>query len=128
MQSNPKAPTRLETMRLILLIVSLIVSTIVQEAEALVNEDLRFFDEKMRPLIEEHCFECHSHRSGKMKNGLTLDSRDGWATGGTSGPALVPGDPEKSLLIKAVRHSDPDLKMPPKRKLADLEVELLEEW
>lgn len=87
-----------------------------------------FFDEKVRPILESRCFECHSHKSGKMKNGLTLDSREGWASGGDSGPAIVPGDPEKSLLIKAVRRLDPDLEMPPKTKLPKTEVAVLEEW
>ena len=91
-------------------------------------EDSRFFEENVRPMLERSCFECHSHQSGKMKNGLTLDSRDGWATGGDAGPGGKPGDPDKSLLIKAVRHDDPELKMPPKRKLPDDEIAMLEEW
>jgi hypothetical protein len=92
------------------------------------DDDILFFDQQVRPLLERSCFECHSHQSGKMKNGLTLDSRDGWKTGGESGPALIPGDPEKSLLIKAVRYQDPNLKMPPKGRLADRDIVLFEEW
>ena len=92
------------------------------------TEDLLFFEQQVRPVLERACFECHSHQSGKMKNGLTLDSRDGWNSGGDSGPAVVPGNPEKSLLIKAVRSRDPDLKMPPKSRLPDREIALLEEW
>ncbi|MDB6155508.1 MAG: Planctomycete cytochrome [Chthoniobacteraceae bacterium] len=86
-----------------------------------------FFNEKIAPLLELRCYKCHSHQSGKMKGGLTLDSRSGWAEGGESGPALLPGDVEKSLLIRAIRHGDPDLKMP-KEKLPPEEVALLEEW
>jgi len=97
-------------------------------AEFTPSEDAKFFDEKVRSILESRCFECHSHKSGKMKNGLTLDSRDGWATGGDSGPTLVPGDAEKSLLIKAIRWTDPDLEMPPKKKLPDAEITVLEEW
>jgi hypothetical protein len=92
------------------------------------SDDIQFFDQQVRPLLERSCFECHSHQSGKMKNGLTLDSRDGWKSGGESGPAIVPGDPEKSLLIKAVRYEYPDLRMPPKRRLSDPEIAVLEEW
>src|SRR5262245_14434005 len=94
-------------------ILTLAAPLLLRGAEAPSTEDVRFFEEKIRPVLEQRCFECHSHQSGKMKNGLTLDSRDGWATGGDSGPALLPGEPEKSLLIKAVRRTDPELKMPP---------------
>ena len=91
------------------------------------GEDARFFAEKIAPLFEERCFKCHSHQSGKMKGGLTLDARSGWAEGGENGPAVIPGDVEKSLLVRAIRHTDPDLKMP-KEKLPDAEIALLEEW
>ncbi len=94
---------------------------------ALPAEDAQFFAEKIAPLFEERCFKCHSHQSGKMKGGLTLDARSGWAEGGENGPAVIPGDVEKSLLVRAIRHTDPDLKMP-KEKLPDAEIALLEEW
>ena len=96
-------------------------------AGALSGEDAQFFAEKVAPLFEDRCFKCHSHQSGKMKGGLTLDSRSGWAEGGDNGPAVVPGDMEKSLLVRAIRHTDPDLKMP-KEKLPDEEIAVLEEW
>jgi hypothetical protein len=89
--------------------------------------DTQFFAEKVAPLLEQRCYECHSHKSGKMKGGLTLDSRSGWATGGELGPVIVPGELEKSPLITAIRHSDPDLKMP-KEKLPPAEIAVLEEW
>ena len=94
---------------------------------ALPAEDARFFAEKVVPLFEARCFKCHSHQSGKMKGGLTLDARSGWAEGGENGPAVIPGDVEKSLLVRAIRHTDPDLKMP-KEKLPAAEIALLEEW
>ncbi len=100
-------------------------STLAQNDPAPV--DLRQFQDQVVPILEQRCFECHSHRTGKMKNGLTLDSRAGWATGGDSGPAIVAGDPDKSLLIKAIRYTDPDLKMPPKQKLPEAEILALEE-
>ena len=73
-----------------------------------------FFEKQIRPLFHKHCFECHSTKGGKAKGGLVLDGREGWVTGGDSGPAIVPGDPGASLLIRAVSYSDGDLKMPPK--------------
>jgi hypothetical protein len=96
-------------------------------AAPLSPEDAQFFAEKVAPLFEDRCFKCHSHQSGKMKGGLTLDSRSGWAEGGDNGPVVIPGDLEKSMLVRAVRHTDPDLKMP-KEKLPDAEIAVLEEW
>ncbi|MFK7849794.1 MAG: PSD1 and planctomycete cytochrome C domain-containing protein [Akkermansiaceae bacterium] len=84
----------------------------------------------MLPLLQENCFKCHSHEAKKTKGGLTLDSRAGWATGGDSGPAVIPGDIGKSLLIQAIRREDEDLAMPPKEKdaLSAAEILLLEDW
>ena len=92
------------------------------------SDDIIFFREKIQPILEQRCFECHSHKSGKMKGGLTLDSRSGWEAGGEQGAVIVPGQPEKSLLVKAVRRIDPDFKMPPKKPLPENEAALLEEW
>ncbi len=86
-----------------------------------------FFRERVEPLLKQRCYECHSH-AGKIKGGLVLDSRSGWQAGGDSGPALVPGDVEKSHLIEAVRYTNPDMEMPPKAKLPESEIAVLEEW
>lgn len=86
-----------------------------------------FFRERVEPLLKQHCYECHSH-SGKIKGGLALDSRSGWQSGGDSGPALVPGSPEKSRLIEAVHYNNPDIEMPPKAKLPASAISVLEEW
>ena len=86
-----------------------------------------FFERKVRPLLVERCFECHSAEK-KIKGGLSLDSQEGWRKGGDTGPALVPNDVEKSLLIEAVRYKNRDLQMPPKQKLSSEEVGILEEW
>ncbi|MEQ1853073.1 MAG: c-type cytochrome domain-containing protein, partial [Chthoniobacteraceae bacterium] len=91
-----------------------------------------FFREKVRPILADQCFKCHSHEANKIKGGLVLDSRDGLLAGGDSGPSAVPGDPEKSLLIKAVRYEDEDLRMPPNKgdgkKLPDASIAILAEW
>ncbi len=89
---------------------------------------IAFFESKVRPLLIKRCYECHSEEKGKRKGGLTLDVRAGWEAGGDSGPAIIPGKPEKSLLIEAIHHGDPDLAMPPKEKLSDSEIAVLEEW
>jgi hypothetical protein len=87
-----------------------------------------FFEKHIRPIFATRCSECHSHSAGKTKGGLSLDHRAGWQTGGDSGPALIPGELDLSILIKAVRYRDTDLQMPPKAKLADQEIRNLEEW
>jgi hypothetical protein len=75
-----------------------------------------FFEQKIRPVLAEHCYECHSERARKVKGGLLLDSRAGWQTGGDSGAAvIVPGRPDESLLIRAVRHLEDGLAMPPEK-------------
>ncbi len=96
---------------------------------AAANEDFAFFESKIRPILVEHCFDCHS--GSKTKGGLSLDSKNGWQKGGDSGPALLPGNPDKSLLIEAVRYHDEDSAMPPKKnggKLPDAKIALLEQW
>ena len=85
-----------------------------------------FFENNIRPLLQDRCIECHG--AAKQKGGLRLDSREGWQTGGDTGAALVPGKPEESLLLKAVRYTLPDLHMPPKERLHPDQVALLEKW
>ncbi len=99
-----------------------------ESATSLNDDELRFFAEQVEPLLKSKCFDCHSHASGEMGGGLTLDSRSGWVEGGEHGPAIVPGKPEESLLIKAVRREDSKLQMPPDEKLSAAEISLLTEW
>src|SRR5262245_44748362 len=86
-----------------------------------------FFEEHVRPLLAEHCYRCHSRQAKSVRGGLLLDSKEGWAKGGENGPAVVPGDPDRSLLIRAVRYQG-DAKMPPKGRLPDKQVDLLVRW
>lgn len=88
-------------------------------------EDFYFFEQEVRPLLVEHCYSCHSV-SEKIKGGLALDSKQGWAKGGDSGPAVLPGDPEGSLVIQAVGYKEKDLEMPPKGKLPEAKIAILE--
>ena len=85
-----------------------------------------FFEEHIRPLLVERCQSCHG--AEKQKSGLRLDSKTGWQLGGESGTAIVPGNPDQSLLIKAVRGEDGVKLMPPKGKLSDREILLLTRW
>ena len=102
-------------------------TAVVAEDLPLTAEQQEFFEQKIRPLLVERCLECHSHAQ-KVKGGLVLDSRVGWQKGGDTGPAIVPGKPGDSRLIRAVHYSDPDVKMPPTGKLKDAEIALLERW
>src|SRR5262245_14356849 len=88
---------------------------------------VEFFERKIRPVLVEHCYECHSAEAKKPKGRLRLDSRDGLLQGGVSGPALIPGKPADSLLLKAVRYHE-DRKMPPRGKLPDDVIADLEKW
>jgi hypothetical protein len=94
---------------------------------ALTPEETTFFEQKIRPLLIERCYQCHS-QAKQVKGGLKLDSRKGWQKGGDTGPAIVPGKPDESLLVTAIRYNDADLRMPPAGKLAEAEIALLEEW
>ncbi len=88
------------------------------EQGSLNPEETAFFESQVRPLLIERCYECHSHHK-PVKGGLTLDSRGGWEAGGDRGPAIVPGKPDESLLIQAVRYQDADLQMPPTGRLSE---------
>ncbi len=93
------------------------------------SRGVEFFETKIRPLLANECYQCHGQDSKKKKGGLLLDSHEGLTKGGDSGPVLVPGDPDRSLLIKAVRYNDEDLRMPPDgKKLAAAQVADLEAW
>jgi len=81
------------------------------------------FEKHVRPLLVEKCQSCHG--AEKQKAGLRLDSKAGWQNGGDSGPAIVPGKPDRSLLIQAIRGEDGVKLMPPMGKLSDREIALL---
>jgi len=88
------------------------------------------FEQKIRPVLVEKCYTCHSaeaEKKGKLKGGMLLDTRDGMRKGGDAGPAVVAGKPESGTLLKALRY-DGDLKMPPKEKLPDAVIKDFEAW
>lgn len=90
---------------------------------------VEFFESKIRPILVNNCYKCHSRQSEKVRGGLLLDTREGLRQGGDSGPAVVPGHPEKSLLVRAVSYTDKDLQMPPKdQKLPEEQIANLRAW
>jgi mono/diheme cytochrome c family protein len=90
-------------------------------------EGIEFFEKRIRPLLVEHCFECHGPE-GKAKGNLRLDSQQGWLKGGESGPAFVAGKPDESLAISAVRYWDKSLQMPPEHPLEQQQINDLIQW
>ena len=92
---------------------------------------LEFFEKNIRPIFSEHCYKCHSAAEGVSKGGLIMDSRAALLAGGDQGPAVVPGNLKKSLLLVAVHQEDPELSMPPRKsgpKLSDAKIATLEKW
>jgi hypothetical protein len=89
-------------------------------------EAVRFFESRVRPILADNCFQCHGPK--KHRGDLRLDSRAAILSGGDKGPAIVPGRPEKSLLLRAVRYEDADFKMPPSRRLTREQVADLTQW
>jgi hypothetical protein len=99
-----------------------------QAAPPLSSDQVEFFEKKIRPIFVERCYKCHSAESKKAKGGLLLDTREGMLQGGDHGPAIVPGDAEKSRLIEAIRYGNEDLQMPPRKKLTDRQIEEFVSW
>lgn len=115
--------------RLLLLLLSLSAcstsNALAQEGE----HETRFFEDRVRPLLAKHCYECHGADVAEGK--LRLDTKAGWQRGGERGPAIVPGDPSVSLLIRAVSYRDEKLQMPPQDsggKLSSADIDSLTTW
>ena len=96
--------------------------------QAITPDQLQFFESTIRPILVDQCYGCHSAQSGRARGGYLVDTRDGARKGGGSGPGIVPGKPDDSLLIQAVRYHDEDLQMPPKGKLSEDQIKALERW
>jgi cytochrome c553 len=88
---------------------------------------VEFFEKKIRPLLVSNCYNCHSANTN-AKGGLRVDDRNGLIQGGNRGPAVVPGQAEKSLVIEAVRYTKKGLKMPPKKQLSAQQIADLTQW
>ena len=113
-----------------LLLVAGIVLTAAGQAAAKPTEDgIAFFEKSIRPLLVKHCYSCHSAEAqgkGKLEAGLALDTKQAMLTGGESGPVIVPGKPDESLLIEAIKYES--YEMPPAGKLPPEEIDLFVKW
>ncbi len=115
---------------------TLVVSALVMDAGWLgaataepAREAAPLFETQVRPLLAEQCFTCHSHNAPKVQGGLTLDSREGLLRGGDSGiPAIVSGQPDKSLLMAALRNQNPDLRKSHKQRLSPDQIAVVAQW
>jgi cytochrome c553 len=107
-----------------------LLATLLAAAPPAAGDDAQgqFFEAKVRPVLAEQCYSCHAASAKKLKANLLLDNVAGLTKGGDSGPAIVPGDPDKSRLIDAIRYQNVDLQMPPKRKLSDQQIADLTTW
>ncbi len=98
------------------------------DVNKLTDEQLNFFERKIRPVLADTCYECHAATAKKVKGGLLLDSKESALRGGDNGPAVVPGKLEESLIIRAIKWADKDMEMPPKKKLSDAVIADFEAW
>lgn len=111
----------------ILLVIIVAFGSVGARGEDAESAGAAFFENKIRPVLVEHCYRCHGPKSGEGKAELRVDSLEALLRGGESGPAIVKGEPDKSLLILAVRH-DGAVSMPPKSKLAQPQIDALTAW
>ena len=113
-----------------LLLLPLLAAT--ASAQSFKSEDVRFFTEKVRPLLDANCIKCHGGKDAKgklkIKSGLQLISRKGITKGGEHGPAFNEAEPEKSLILHVLTYDDEDLKMPPRSKLSEEDRAIFAEW
>ena len=107
---------------------SLSASLPAQNDDPLTDRQLDFFEQEVRPLLAQRCLECHSGKVDPPAGGLRLDRRSGWQRGGELGPAIVPGQPDQSLLVEAIEPRSDRLQMPPDGRLSPAEIATLRRW
>ena len=126
---QPLSVKQMMKQNLIVLLVMLTATPALAEQDApdkISPEQLKFFETKIRPVLIKECYGCHSNKSGNVRGGLRLDTRELTLLGGSSGPAIVPGEPDESFLYTAMTHED--FVMPPKRKLSQEIINDFREW
>ena len=96
--------------------------------QELLSGDVEFFESRIRPILVNHCYKCHSESSKQSKGGLRLDSRESTIKGGDSGPAIIPGNVNDSLIIQAVAYDGGFYDMPPSGKLTEIQISDLKKW
>lgn len=122
----PRLVREINQLRPVRMLAGLTICLLLNASTSHAESDEDFFEARVRPLLVKHCLDCHGVK--KQEGGLRLNSREGWMRGGDRGVAIVVHQPDKSLLIQAVKYTDPDLQMPPGKKLAANEIADLEAW
>ena len=92
------------------------------------KEAAKIFEKTILPTLKEHCFECHSASATELKGNLKLDSREGLRRGGANGTGIVPGEPDRSFVLKAISYREDDYKMPPRGKLDEEILKAFTKW
>src|SRR5438128_1800541 len=116
------------TVATIIVLAILVGSARASAAPAPSPDGVEFFEKHIRPVLAERCYKCHSGQSEKLKGKLLLDCAEGLRKGGENGVVIVPGNPDKSRLITAIRWTDEDTAMPPKEPLTKAQVAAFEQW
>src|ERR1700682_4735525 len=115
---------REDSMKRVLLGLLCVPFMLLAQSPAATEEQKNFFENRIRPVLAQNCFACHTN---SQMGGLRLDSIDGLLKGGKSGPAVVPGAPDKSMMITAIRQTT-DIKMPKNGHLTEPQINDLTEW
>jgi hypothetical protein len=124
----PESPVRMAAGAVVVTLLAVCLAHRVRASEIVTDQaGIELFERRIRPLLAERCYECHSQARNKSQGGLQVDVVAALLAGGDSGPAIVPGKPDESLLIAAIRHAD-GLEMPPEGRLPAAEIALLTEW
>ena len=114
--------------RKLLCIISLSFVFLLSQLVGIADQKTDFFEKKIRPVLSNNCYECHSAKSKSLKAGLLLDRKTGWERGGKNGAVIIPGKPSKSILMNALRYNNHDLQMPPSGKLSESVLADFEKW
>ncbi|MGB7345647.1 MAG: PSD1 and planctomycete cytochrome C domain-containing protein [Pirellulaceae bacterium] len=104
----------------------LLMGLMLDSGNVVADDGIAFFEQEVRPLLVQHCYECHA--GNEINGGLAVDSKAALIAGGDTGTSLVPGKPDASRIIEAIRYSNPDLQMPPSGRMTDREIETLRRW
>lgn len=105
-----------------------LVGSVISVAAAEDQAGEKLFNEKIRPVLEKNCYKCHSAKAEEVQGNLLLDTREGIRKGGDNGPAIVPGDVEKSFLLRAIKYLEDDYQMPPSGKLPEATIADFVKW
>ena len=115
--------------RWVITALSIVVSVVVSNRQTIAAspDSIDFFEQRIRPVLVEHCYECHAAET-EQQGGLSLDTKAGWQIGGDSGPAIIPGDAATSRLIRVIAYQDAELEMPPDSQLPQNIIDDFRSW